>query len=254
MDNQIIRITAEEATPQATAYFNKLCGFDREGEKIRRMRTEGLEIQAYIRGNIRISAVASFFRPPTRMDAASKRPPSAGSCAGALRWDKDKPDAMTLCTATNQDEFTFTCNAFEQIDKDSVLGVYGYLLTAGVYMLDDSEPIMRQLYADIWGTAFVDAGLDILKTRLSDGAPFVCVGPGFYGMDHEQINHFFTLLDGAKIGMELLHHRLMKPLKSCAGFLILANDPAKLPPADCANCLGNHKGCLFCHAAIKAEK
>ncbi|MDF3000384.1 MAG: hypothetical protein K0Q48_503, partial [Bacillota bacterium] len=101
---------------------------------------------------------------------------------------------------------TFICNGFQQLKKDKIHKIYAYILTAGSFELDDNEPVLEQLYADIWGTAYTDAGLEVLKAKLVEEVqretgnqktavlePF---GPGFYGMDVDQVGKFFEVLDG----------------------------------------------------------
>jgi len=222
MNNQIIQIAPEEADALAVKYFIKICGFDREGEKYAKMLSEGLQIKEAIHGKIDINAVVSAY---------------GGS---AVSGDTAEIDGVV-----------FTCNAFSQIDKNGIKQIYAYLLTAGKYQLDATAPIMDQLYADIWGTAFVDAGLDVLKKRLAGDSAYEAFGPGFYGMDVDQMGKFFTVLDGGKIGMEMRESGFMMPIKSCAGFLIVVSDKSNLPDADCLNCRAGRRGCEFCHAVIR---
>lgn len=221
----MISIAIEDAAPLATEYFTKICGFNKESEKIRRMLSEGMEIKEEIKDRISIRAVVSSFGK------------------GALSGNVAEVNGVS-----------FVCNAFEQINPGSVQTLYAYLLTAGIYELPDETPIIRQLYADIWGTAFVDAGLEILKARLSGGFAFEAFGPGFYGMDIDQIGKFFDLLASEKIGVNVRNSSLMLPLKSCAGFLVVVDDESKLPDSDCKSCRADHKGCEFCHAVIKRKK
>ena len=222
MNNQVIHIEADEASQLAKEYFIKICGFNREGDKYSKMLAEGLSVREGIGEKININAIVS-----------------------AYQNDVISGDSAII------DSVTFTCSAFRQIKKESVKSVFAYLLTAGIYELDENAPIMNQLYADIWGTSFVDAGLEVLKKRLADGFAYEAFGPGFYGMDVDQLSKFFDLLDGSKIGMTIRGSGLMLPLKSCAGFLITVDDKSDLPDANCKNCRAYQKGCEFCHAFIK---
>jgi len=222
MINQVIRIETEEAAPLARQYFIKICGFHREGEKYAKMLSDGLSVREKISEKININAVVSAFGGEV----------ISGDCAEA-------------------GGVTFVCNAFSRIKKNNIRRVYAYLLTAGIYKLEENAPIMDQLYADIWGTSFVDAGLEVLKKRLAGESAYEAFGPGFYGMDVDQIKKFFELLDGKKIGMEVRESCLMLPLKSCAGFLIVVRDKSDLPDSDCFNCKAGRKGCEFCHSVIR---
>jgi len=222
LKNKVINIAFNEAEEIATEYFIKICGFHREGEKYAKMRAEGMQTKEGAERNISVRAVVSSYGG----------------------------DVISGDTAVI-DGAVFTCNAFSQINKNGIKRLYAYLLTAGVYTLPENAPIMQQLYADIWGTSFVDAGLDVLKKRLAGDSALEAFGPGFYGMDIDQLGKFFEILDGGKIGMEVRESCLLLPLKSCAGFLIAVNDKSDLPDADCMNCRAGRKGCEFCHAVIR---
>jgi hypothetical protein len=231
MDNQIIRITMQEADVYALDYFNRICGFHKEGAKYEKLLKKGLEIKEKIEAQVDIKAIVSSF-------------------------DSDIISGNTA----KMGDVTFVCNAFEQIAAGSIQKIYAYILTAGVYELEDTAPILEQLYADIWGTAYVDAGLEVLKSkiRLGENSSAVTVldsfGPGYYGMDVDQVGNFFRILDGEKIGVHVRNNCLMLPLKSCSGFYIAVDDESKLPAVDCKNCRAEHKGCAFCQAIIKKNE
>jgi hypothetical protein len=224
-----------EADVFAMEYFMKICGFHREGEKYRRMLKQGLEIKEKIRDRVDIKAIVSSF---------------PGDC---ISGNKAELDGVV-----------FECNAFQRLAPEHISGVYAYVLTAGVFELDDSDPILDQLYADIWGTAYVDAGLEILKkfveTDLISGGGNENItvldsfGPGFYGMGVNQVGNFFKLLDGDKIGVRARSNSLMLPLKSCSGFFVAVDDDTNLPASDCKSCCSEYKNCAFCQAVIKRNK
>lgn len=234
MNNQVIKLNIEEADRYAPDYFINICGFrNREGDKFKRMLEHGMCIRENVIGSIDLKAVVSSF-------------------------DKD---IISGNTATIGD-VVFVCNAFEQLNKDSIKKIYAYIFTTGSYELNDEEPVIDQLYADIWGTAYTDAGLEVLKQHLkldfdrnNDGEkaeildPF---GPGFYGMEVDQVGKFFQVLDGGTIGVSARTNSLMLPLKSCAGFFVIVDDDTKLPAADCKSCRADHRGCEYCQAKIKS--
>jgi hypothetical protein len=233
MDNQVIRITVEEADRYATDYFINICGFrNREGEKFKRMMDHGMRIREQIADRIDMRAIVSSY--------------DGGVMSG---------------NTARLGDVAFVCNAFEQLNQDSVLKLYAYLFTAGVFELSDDDPVIDQLYADIWGTAYTDAGLEVLKERLkgdydaeaSGGEAHIlnAFGPGYYGMDVDQIGAFFEVLDGGKIGVKARTNSLMLPLKSCAGFHVIVGDNTRLPSADCESCRSDHSGCEFCQAVIR---
>lgn len=224
-----------EADVFAMEYFLKICGFNREGEKYRRMLKQGMDIKDRIRDRVDIKAVVSSF-----------------------------PGSSIKGSKAELNGVTFECNAFQRLSPEHISGVYAYLLTAGIFELDDGEPILDQLYADIWGTAYVDAGIEVLKKiveadlnddgRSGDIIVLDSFGPGFYGMDVNQVCRFFELLEGDKIGVTVRSSCLMLPLKSCSGFFVGVDDKTSLPGSDCKSCRSEYKNCAFCHAAIKRNQ
>lgn len=251
MENQMIRLDIKEAEPLAREYFINICGFrNREGEKYKRMLEHGMRIRERIADRVDIKAVVSSF-------------------------DRDVISGNTARIG----DAAFVCNAFEQINQDGIQKIYAYLFTSGSFELNEDDPVTDQLYADIWGTAYTDAGLEVLKHHLKadfdrnnvgvgdengggETAPddvketFILdpFGPGFYGMDMDQIGRFFEVLDGDSIGVKAGTNSLMLPLKSCAGFFVIVDDDTRLPPADCKSCYADHSGCEFCQAVIKRNQ
>lgn len=233
MKNQLIHLSIEEADLYAFDYFINICGFkNREGEKFKRLLDHGMKIKERILDRIDMKAVVSSY----------------------------DSDIISGNTARIGDA-VFICNAFEQLNKENIRRIYLYLFTTGDFKPNDDEPVIDQLYADIWGTAYTDAGLEVLKHHLKEDFdrnggsvkaeildPF---GPGFYGMDVDQIGSFFKVLDGDQIGVTARTNSLMLPLKSCAGFFVIMDDGSKLPPADCKSCHADHRGCEYCQAVIK---
>lgn len=266
MKNQLIRISMEDAWPYAREYFINICGFrNKEGEKYKRMLEHGMQIRERIADRVDLKAVVSSF-------------------------DRNVISGNTA----KIDGATFVCNAFEQLNRDSIQKIYAYLFTSGSFELKEDEPVIDQLYSDIWGTAYTDAGLEVLKHHLkadfdrsgtgkptgtagstgstgstdstsrsgstggdsavAGGRKAVILdsfGPGYYGMDVDQIGRFFQILDGDSIGVRARTNSLMLPLKSCAGFYIIVDDDTRLPSADCANCHSDHSGCEFCQSRIR---
>ena len=237
MNNHLITISMAEADAFAMEYFTKMCGFNKSGEKYQRMFKQGMDIKERIRESVDLKVVMSSFH-----------------------GDSIKENTAIL------NGTTFECNAFQRLDPDHITGVYAYILTAGIFELDADEPILNQLYADIWGTAYVDAGLEVLKKIVEkeqqedsiDENHIITVldsfGPGFYGMEVNQVGKFFELLDGDKIGVKARSNSLMLPLKSCAGFFIAVDDKTKLPVSDCISCQSEYKNCIFCQAILKEKR
>ncbi len=153
----------------------------------------------------------------------------------------------------------FTCKAFERIKDRTVKAVYIYLLTAGECLFSEDDNIMDKLLADIWGTAYVEAAADLLKTYIikeienihpdSLGNSLYLsdkFGPGLYGMDIKQSIDFFKVLNAQKLGISVKESGVIVPPKSCVGLFLVVTDPRALPMRSCADCVGNAAGCNFC--------
>lgn len=236
MNNHVYLLDRAEADSLAEDYFLSICGLkNREGGKYDRMLEQGMQIRTRISSGINLKAVVSGF-------------------------DGEVLSGNTAIIGST----TFICNGFQQLKKDKIHKIYAYILTAGSFELDDNVPVLEQLYADIWGTAYTDAGLEVLKAKLTEevqretgnhkSAVLEPFGPGFYGMDVEQVGKFFEILDGERIGVKARTNSLMLPLKSCAGFYIAADEGTSLPAKDCKSCRSDHSGCEFCHAVIKNKR
>jgi len=239
MKNQVIQLNIDDADRYAPDYFLNICGFkNREGEKYKRLLDHGMQVKGKIIKTIDLKAIVTSF-------------------------DKDIISGNTAQIG----DVVFVCNAFQQLNRDSIQKIYAYIFTSGGCELNDQDDIMDQLYTDIWGTAYTDAGLEVLKQYLKDDFekdngtctsndekqvtildPF---GPGFYGMEVDQVSKFFEVLDGDKIGVKAKTTSLMLPLKSCVGFFVIVDDDTRLPSSDCKSCHAGYKGCEYCQAKIK---
>lgn len=232
MKNQKISIAESDAYPLAEQRFIQTCGFHLETEKHQRMMRMGLEVREKGIDGIRIQSLVSFYGKE------------------AFRDGKIGVGDVEL-----------SCNYFEQIPEDAVEGVYFYMLTAGECYFSSEENIMDFLYADIWGTNYVDAGVQLMTEKIREdmGQRFagkaVCLseefGPGYFGMPVSESKKFFQLLDADSIGVWVKDSGLMIPQKSCAGFYLVYNRPIAKPEIACMRCHGNSAGCRFC--AVRAE-
>lgn len=141
----------------------------------------------------------------------------------------------------------FTCNAFEMIDPSTVKGVYLYALSVGDFGYPE-EPIMDQLYADIWGSSFTDAARILIKKQIEEESKLSdSFGPGFYGMDVSEMSKLASILSFDKLEMELKNSRILLPLKSCAGLYFAVTDDYRKMNSECESCRGSHKSCVLCH-------
>lgn len=148
-------------------------------------------------------------------------------------------------------DILLNCNGFEQIDPKTVKGAYVYMLTAGDFALE-GYPALDQFLADLWGTAFTDAGRLALKEaieadaanwglKISDG-----FGPGFYGMKLEQMKTIAELASNEAVDIEVSGDGTLKPEKSCGGVVLAVEDDYCLLQGECLYCSGNESGCQYC--------
>ncbi len=226
MDEYILSMERDETEPEVTNHFLKISGLQREGVKFDKMRDEAQSIKREIVEKLNLKAVVVPFQ---NFELHSK----------VLRLG----------------ETDFQCNAFELMDTNHIQGGFLYVITAGDFYLDQ-RPIIEQLYADLWGTAYVDIGRILLEKKLKKLCSQVfpgeelsisdSFGPGFYGMETAQMANLFQKVDGSKIGVELRNGAIMVPVKSCAGIYLAVSKEFEAPGNECKDCLGNVTSCKLC--------
>lgn len=215
--NQRIAVSKEKCAEMAQDEFLKDSGLLKEGSKFDKMRRHAFEIRSRIEDRIDLKGIYSYYED--------------FSLEGRVLKIKDAE---------------FTCNAFEQLDGETLKGVYIYLVTGGDYYLDD-EPIMNQLYADIWGTAFAEVTRIYISQQMSKGDTLSdSFGPGFYGMPTIQMKELPKLLDNNDIGVEIRDSGILIPLKSCGGILFNVNENYKKLESQCVDCRGSSVSCSLC--------
>lgn len=231
MRNIPVQFNMEKCSRRAEELFLKEAGISGEGEKYERMRRAAFAIREEIETAVQLKARCSFY-------------------------ENFRLEGQAL-TARSDASVTLECTAFQQIDPDSVEGVYVYAVTAGDFHLQ-GRPIMDQLYADIWGAAFTDAAreviVDLIQGECQQGADCDIsdigisdsFGPGFYGMDPVEMHKMPLLVDFRELGMKVNESGIIMPLKSCAGILFKVNDLYKRMNSACETCSGNRKNCNLC--------
>lgn len=230
MNKQKVTFSEQEAYGAARQYFIQNCGIQFNNDKHHRMYKEGLEVRECGFHGIHINAIISKFGPEVFHDH------------GIHIGDRD-----------------ISCEAFSQIPDDNVTSVYLYMITGGECVCSKEDTIMRQLFADIWGTSYVDSGRDmlegvikrdaeqdVLSSSQQTGYLSPSYGPGFYGMEMPENKKIAEILESDRIGVEVRDSGIMVPLKSCSGIYLVVKDPAGLPLKACQTCRGNAKGCEQC--------
>lgn len=232
MKNVVVEFDENEAFEKANDYFIKICGFhiNKDNDKHKKMLALGMDARSQGMGGIRIKAVISSFG------------------AEVFR------DRKVVIEGKE-----FNCPAFELMEQGSIKKIYAYLLTAGECIYSEEDDIVKQVFSDIWGTAYTDAARDLLEEYIAQDVEQEhpgrlgkelylsdAFGPGFYGMDVSQTKDLFQLLDAESIGMQVKDSGLMLPQKSCSGLYFAVTDTRNLPHPNCRECIGSHMGCSFC--------
>lgn len=236
MKNRVVELKENKVYPSALKRFIETCGFDLEKKKHQRMmqmasdtRTNGLD-------GIDVKAVVSFYGPDVFQDGK--------------------------IVAGGQE---IQCNYFSQMPEGVVEGVYFYVLTVGECLFPSEEQIMDFLYADIWGTSYVDAGITELKQsfiekdlkeRFPDRELYLSeeFGPGYFGMPVIESKKFMNLLDASLIDVWVKDSGLMIPQKTCTGLYLVLNRNDLKADIACMQCRGNTAGCKFCSIRAEMEK
>lgn len=236
MIKEIINISEKRVHDLAEEGFISTCGLGAaKSKKHLRMIEQGLKTRESGIGGIDIRAVVKHYGPEVFGD-------------GEIRIG----DAV------------LSCNYFSRIPEEYVEGVYIYMLTAGECLFESEDKIMEFLFADIWGTSYVDAGIEALKEdyiipdmrerfegkEISLSKEF---GPGYYGMFVGKTKEFEKILDNEKIGVKVKDSGMMIPQKSCAGIYFCLNHKIDEEP-ECAKCMGNSAGCDFCEIKKRMKK
>lgn len=236
MNHQIITFEKKDAYPLAKKRFIEACGLDLSTEKHSRMMEAGSKAHERSIGGAQLQALVSYYGPEI--------------C-------KDKKLVI--------DGIEITCNYIEKIPEKAVEGVYLYLLTAGQWTPTEETGIMERVYLDIWGSNYVDAGINLLRKKLmldlqqkfkSHRDLYLSeeIGPGYFGMPITEINKFFQLMDGELIGVQRENSGVIIPEKTCIGLYIILNDHEIKAEPKCTRCQGNLAGCNVCKIKDEIEE
>lgn len=151
---------------------------------------------------------------------------------------------------------SISCRVFQRIDPSWTEGAILYACTAGDFQPSGLDP-MNQIYADYWGTAYVDAIRTLAKEEMrssfrAEGLEMSeSFGPGFFGMDISEIGSIAEILDFEGIGVRIGRGGLMEPEKSCCGIFLLVNEGYEKPKAECESCMGGSAGCSLCQVTAR---
>jgi hypothetical protein len=218
----------EEVFPLAERFFLRAAGFDLDTSKYRRMYEEAQAVREAGLGGIRVE----------------------GFYAG---YGAEVYDGVGVEIGGER----IVAIAFQQVPAEAVKMVVLYVITAGECGVLDDADIMAQLYAHMWGTAYVDAGRIMLETKIKEEM-FAEVGgtlalgmspgfsPGFYGMENKDNLTIVGLLGAGEIGVSCMDTGVMLPVKTCSGLFLITDGSVSCPGDECLVGIGNKTGCADC--------
>lgn len=222
MKNIVVELDKDRGRDRAQDYFLDMCGLYRRMDINTKHLDDSLDTLEDIYGHIQIQAIFS-------------------------KYDRQCVQGGQLVL----DDTVFSCRALSQVPESDILNVYIYLLTVGdVNLL--CERVLYQVYYDMWQTAFVDVGRDLLREHIKSTLNYKIFaisdtfGPGFFGMPVADTRKFFEILDAGRIGASINPDGFMRPIKSYAGFFLITDKVESLPSKDCENCVSSGKTCSYC--------
>jgi hypothetical protein len=225
-----VEISEQEAYPLAERLFMSAGGFDLNKASHRRLHAIARQVRENGIDGIRIQA----------------------------RWASFGPEAYNGSSVSIGGE-ELRAEVFAQIAKEAVQGVYVYVITAGECLCGEEESSVKQFFAHMWGTAYVDAGRLLLESIIKEEAAAKTPGsrdgdfqlsppfsPGFYGMQTADNIRIVRILGGEEMGIRCLDSGAMTPLKSCSGLFLRTDSTVIFPGRECLVCIGNKAGCTQC--------
>lgn len=220
--NEVFIYKKEEAFHDAKEFFIKVCGFDIQKSKHKKMLDEATELIDREKGSFEMKAICS-----------------------ELEKDAFHHNLLTLAGDT------IGCNYFRHIDENKITRILVTMVTAGDWELENTSKSRFRVYMDTWGTAFADSAKVLfeneIKSRLGDDEylsdPF---GPGYYGIPSSDIKKLVSAIDPAGIGVSLNSSGLMIPLKTIAAVYFVTSERSIIPSAACSECFGKTGGCRSC--------
>lgn len=220
--NRILHAEPASLSGEAGRLFEKAGGLAGSGKKYDNIREMGAEMRIEIEERVCGDAVFSYF---SNVRLSGRKLSIAG--------------------------ITLSCRGFEQIDPKTVKGAVVYFINAGDFAMDD-RPVMDQLLADMWGTAYTDAARLCFDRFLSENMKRSdSFGPGFYGMEIGSMQKLAKLADPSLVGITVSENGSLLPVKSCAGLFLDVTEGYRPLDSECRECIGNAKSCSLCNVRNK---
>lgn len=219
IEGRMLTVEAKRLYGHSLPYMQKMCGFDREGEKFAKLEAKAVKLRDSLFDDATVEVLLDYL----------------------------PVDAIQGGTISINGK-SVPCFALEKIPKEAIAKVA--LFATHAPMPDFQGLPFSQVYiADSWQTAILDGTREYLQEYLQSqwgGYVTDAIGPGFFGMEGETVADFAKALDCQKIGITLMESGMMMPVKSVVGLFLILREDYALPSRDCASCVGNHSGCNFC--------
>lgn len=139
-----------------------------------------------------------------------------------------------------------SCKAFSQMEPQTIKGAYIFVLSIGNIDLS-GETMTQRVYADLWGSAYVDAARILLQKELEQHSLLSeCFGPGFFGMEMGEMRAIDEIVRFDCIDARIESSGAILPPKSSAGLYFSVTDEYEPLGQPCKTCKGNHRGCEYC--------
>lgn len=232
MKNRVIVLEREfgerAVRMRAEDHLMRICGLDPAKREHRELREEAEQVGNRWLPQVRLSAVLSSY-----------------------------PQSVIAGERASLNGVSVSCQALGYFPREAIRKVFVYLLTLGpdALKVDDAdqaekETLSTAFYQDAWGTAMIDGGRDLLRewigAREEPSVISDSFGPGYYGMGLEQVDSFFSILNGDLIGARRGPGGVIWPPKACAGFYLVLEPGSHLPSDGCRSCIGDKASCRFC--------
>lgn len=246
MKNRVLQIDKEKIENKADHYFHRICGDPIEGDQKEVYLAEIRKAKAHVLSSLEPKVVCSYYS----IDGQSQ---SIDSC-GKVLLEKNKVTFREMSEGING--ISFQGGIFNYYNRATVKGVVIYLLTIGNLQKREDMKLLEQYYIDAWGSAYVEAAHDLLKTdlinwfdggRQSKESCFVSepFGPGYFSIDVTDTKKIFQLLDHKTLNLTISEGGMMNPEKSCSGFYVIASEDILFPEDHCDSCKASGN-CEYC--------
>ena len=147
------------------------------------------------------------------------------------------------------------CNVLQKLKlrESEIKAGYIYIFCVPEEKAESEElSLLERYYLDNFKIAAVDAVRGYIRKYIA--GLYDCddiyitdsFGPGFYGMQLEEIYSLAKLTDYNKLGIYFINGSIMNPPKSSVGIYMVLTEDKGSEISDCLSCIGGKSGCQLC--------